>query len=93
MHSECPCPFPNIGVTEMLRAEPKIVEILLKTDPEFSALFENHIRYEQDLEAFYSLKYFPPEIESKMKEIKVLKLKGKDKMEKMIIKYKSENSL
>lgn len=77
----------------MLRAEPKIVEILMKTDPEFSSLFENHIRYEQDLEALYSLRYFPPEVETKMKEIKVLKLRGKDKMEQMIIKYKADNNL
>lgn len=77
----------------MLRAEPKIVEILVKTDPEFSSLFENHIRYEQDLEALYSLKYFPPEVEAKMKEIKVLKLRGRDKMEQMIIKYKADNNL
>ena len=77
----------------MLRTETAIVEKLCQSNAEFKELFDNHIRYEQDLEAFYSLKYFPPEVESKMKEIKVKKLRGKEKLEKMIIQYKTENGL
>lgn len=54
-------------------------EILNKSD-ELRRLYEAHIKYEQDLEALYSLKYFPPEVESKIKEIKYSKLKGKDRI-------------
>ncbi len=54
-------------------------EILSKSD-ELRRLYEAHIKYEQDLEALYSLKYFPPEVESKIKEIKYSKLKGKDRI-------------
>jgi len=70
-----------------------LVEKIIQVDEEFKALFENHIRFEQDLEALYSLKYFPPEVEAKMKELKVLKLRGKDKMEQLMVKYKSDNGL
>ncbi|MGE4317961.1 MAG: DUF465 domain-containing protein [Deferribacterales bacterium] len=77
----------------MLRTETAIVEKLCQSNAEFKELFDNHIRYEQDLEALYSLKYFPPEVEAKMKELKVMKLRGKERIEQMIIKYKSENGL
>lgn len=77
----------------MLKADSEIVEKMIKTNEEFKTLFEAHISFEQDLEALYSLKYFPPEVESRMKEIKVLKLRGKDKMEFLLSKYKSENNL
>lgn len=65
-----------------------IKEICLK-NYEFKSLFEEHIRLEQDLEALYSLKYFPPEVENNIKEIKRRKLLGKDMMEKIIAGYKS----
>ena len=77
----------------MLRTEIAIVEKLCQSNAEFKELFENHIRYEQDLEALYSLKFFPPEVEARMKELKVLKLRGKDKIEQIIIKYKADNGL
>jgi uncharacterized protein YdcH (DUF465 family) len=71
----------------------ELVEKVSKVDEEFRALFENHIRFEQDLEALYSLKFFPPEVEAKMKELKMLKLKGKDRMTQILAKYKNENGL
>lgn len=77
----------------MLRTDNALIEKICQSNTEFKELFENHIRYEQDLEALYSLKYFPPEVEAKMKEIKVLKLRGKDKIESIISKYKSDNGL
>lgn len=77
----------------MLEAENEIVEKLIQTDSDFKALFEEHVNLEQDLEALYSLKYFPPEVEAKIKEIKVVKLRGKDRMESLLAKYKTENKL
>ncbi|PLX71054.1 MAG: DUF465 domain-containing protein [Denitrovibrio sp.] len=77
----------------MLKADNKIVEKMIQTNEDFKALFENHINMEQDLEALYSLKYFPPEVEAKIKDIKKLKLRGKDKMELILSKFKSENNL
>jgi len=77
----------------MLKADNKIVEKVIKTNEDFKQLFEAHVNMEQDLEALYSLKYFPPEVEAKIKEIKKLKLRGKDKMESILSKYKLENNL
>jgi uncharacterized protein YdcH (DUF465 family) len=62
----------------------KIDEGFLKKSDELRRLYEEHIRLEQDLEALYSLKYFPPAVEMKIKEIKVSKLQGKDKMHKLL---------
>jgi len=77
----------------MLRADNKMVENLVQTNEDFKALFEEHVSLEQDLEALYSLKYFPPEVEARIKEIKITKLRGKDKMEFMLSKYKSDNNI
>jgi uncharacterized protein YdcH (DUF465 family) len=62
----------------------KIDEDILKKSDELRRLYEEHIRLEQDLEALYSLKYFPPAVEMKIKEIKVSKLQGKDKIYKLL---------
>jgi uncharacterized protein YdcH (DUF465 family) len=62
----------------------KIDEEILKRNDELRRLYEEHVRLEQDLEALYSLKYFPPAVETKIKEIKVSKLQGKDKIYKLL---------
>ena len=64
--------------------EDALTETLLKTNPEFKELYEEHIRLEQDLEALYSLKFFPPEVETRIKEIKIIKLRGKDRMHQIL---------
>jgi len=69
----------------------EIVQKLIRENSEFSKLFDEHIKLEQDLEALYSLKYFPPAVESRIKEIKVLKLNYKDKMSKIILESKKNN--
>ncbi|MDE7033620.1 MAG: DUF465 domain-containing protein [Mucispirillum sp.] len=65
----------------------ELYERISKENTEFKKLFDEHIRFEQDLEALYSLKYFPPEVEIKIKEIKRRKLLGKDRMEQIIASY------
>ncbi len=72
----------------MLKMNQDIVQELLETNEEFKKLFEEHVKLEQDLEALYSLKYFPPEVEHRIKEIKKMKLKGKDRMEQIFAEYK-----
>lgn len=66
----------------------ELYERISKENAEFKKLFDEHIRFEQDLEALYSLKCFPPEVETKIKEIKKRKLHGKDRMEQIIVSYK-----
>ncbi len=67
-----------IGVANMTEDKFELYERISKENTEFKKLFDEHIRFEQDLEALYSLKYFPPEVETKIKEIKRRKLLGKD---------------
>lgn len=76
----------------MLKYESDLIQELYKTNEEFKALFDEHIQLEQDLEALCSLKYFPPEVQVKMKEIKIRKLHGKDRMEQIISEYKIKRS-
>lgn len=71
----------------MLEDKFELYERISRENVEFKRLFDEHIRLEQDLEALYSLKYFPPEVEVKIKEIKKKKLLGKDKMEQILSSY------
>lgn len=76
-----------IGVANMTEDKFELYERISKENTEFKKLFDEHIRFEQDLEALYSLKYFPPAVETKIKEIKRRKLLGKDRMEQIIATY------
>lgn len=73
----------------MLQENDDFIKTLCLENYEFKSLFNEHIRLEQDLEALYSLKYFPPEVEKNIKDIKLRKLQGKDMMEKIISRYKN----
>lgn len=75
------------GAANMTEDKFELYELISKENTEFKKLFDEHIRFEQDLEALYSLKYFPPEVETKIKEIKRRKLLGKDRMEQIIASY------
>lgn len=74
----------------MVGKEEYVIEILKEESGEFKSLYYEHIRLEQDLEALYSLKYFPPEVEKRVKEIKILKLHCKDRMSQIISSYKNK---
>jgi uncharacterized protein YdcH (DUF465 family) len=67
----------------MLKVKDELVAKLLEENQEFKKLYYEHMSLEQDLEALYSLKYFPPEVEKKIKEIKKRKLMLKDRMEQI----------
>ena len=71
----------------MLEDKFELYERISKENMEFKKLFDEHIRFEQDLEALYSLKYIPPEVDAKIKEIKKRKLFGKERMEQIIASY------
>jgi len=67
-----------------------LTETLLVENEEFRKLYEEHIQYEQDLEALYSLKFFPPEVELRIKELKIVKLHGKDRMRQLMTDYNNK---
>ncbi|MCA1927351.1 MAG: DUF465 domain-containing protein [Calditerrivibrio sp.] len=74
----------------MLNYETKLIQELCQVNSEFKLLFDEHIQLEQDLEALCSLKFFPPEVQAKVKEIKIRKLRGKDRMEQILAEAKKE---
>ena len=75
----------------MLQSDYDIIDMLAEENTDFRELFKQHVLLEQDLEALYSLKYFPPEVESRIKDIKKAKLKLKDEMYSYVQRYKSDN--
>ena len=72
----------------MIPENDELIKELCSMNEEFHRLFQEHISFEQDLEALYSLKFFPPEVEKNIKDIKVQKLRGKDRMNRIIEEYK-----
>lgn len=72
----------------MLKANEELIQKLLNENEEFRKLYYEHVNLEQDLEALYSLKYFPPEVEIKIKEMKKKKLICKDRMERIVAELK-----
>jgi uncharacterized protein YdcH (DUF465 family) len=76
----------------MLKSNTELIDSIKQSNPEFKDLFNEHVKLEQDLEALLSLKYYPPEVEAKIKEIKKQKLIGKDKMEKIASQYATDYS-
>ena len=71
----------------MLNLDEETIQKMITKSEEFKKLFEEHIRYEQDLEAISSLKFYPPEVEARIKEIKKIKLKGKDRMYQLVTEF------
>jgi len=71
-------------------ADNSLIKDVMIANPEFKELFKEHIQLEQDLEALLSLKFFPPEVEMKIKEIKKVKLRGKDRMEQILADFKNK---
>lgn len=72
----------------MLKVNEELIQKLLNENEEFRKLYYEHVNLEQDLEALYSLKYFPPEVEIKIKEMKKKKLICKDRMERIVAELK-----
>lgn len=53
---------------------------LLEEDDTFRRLYEEHLKYERQLEEFEKAHYLTPEQEMQRKTIQKLKLSGKDQM-------------
>jgi uncharacterized protein YdcH (DUF465 family) len=75
----------------MMQSDLDIVDYLADNNADFGVLLEQHILLEQDLEALYSLKYFPPAVEARMQEIKKSKLQLKDQMQGFINQYRNRS--
>ena len=67
-----------------------IVEELLESNEEFKKLWEEHEELDRIVDEMSEKVYLTPEEEIKLKELKLKKLKGKEKLVEMIEKYKKE---
>ncbi len=67
-----------------------IVEELLESNEEFKKLWEEHEELDRIVDEMSEKVYLTPEEEIKLKELKLKKLKGKEKLVEMIENYKKE---
>ena len=66
------------------------VQLLLKENGEFQRLYEEHLKYERQLEELDKIHYLTPEQEMQRKTIQKLKLSGKDQMSRMVRQARPE---
>ncbi len=71
----------------MEEKELKLIEKYISADDELRSEMEEHQKYETILEEFNKRIHLTPEEELEQKRIKKLKLKGRDKIEKILAKY------
>jgi uncharacterized protein YdcH (DUF465 family) len=66
------------------------VKQLLESDGEFRKLYEEHLKYEEQLKELDKIHYLTPEQELQRKTIQKLKLSGKDQMSRMVRQARPE---
>ena len=69
-----------------------LIEQLQQMHTEFRQLMEEHLQYEQQLEAFNKLRYLTSEQEIEKKRVQKIKLRGKDRMAEILKEHKSRLS-
>ena len=70
-----------------------IVEELMTVNEEFKRLWDEHEELNRIVDEMSSKVYLTSEEEIKLKELKLKKLKGKEKLVEMIENYKKEKGL
>jgi len=67
-----------------------LIEKLIDSDDELRKHVEEHKRFEKILEDFGQRIYLTPEEDLEQKRIKKLKLKGRDRIERILAKYREQ---
>ncbi len=62
---------------------------LLNENDEYRELHEEHIQLKSKVDELKSKKYLTPEEDLELKQLKKLKLAGKDRMEQMVLEAKA----
>ncbi len=73
----------------MEKRDIEIIEKYSPVDDELKRHVEEHQKFEKILEDFNRRVYLSPEDEVEKKRIKKLKLKGRDKIEEILAKYRN----
>ena len=68
-----------------------LIEKYSPVDEELRRHIEDHRRYEEILENLNKRSYLSPEDELEEKRVKKLKLKGRDKIEEILSKYRTSH--
>lgn len=72
----------------MESADIELIEKHQKTDQTLNDLYRQHLDYERKLEKFDRKLFLSPNEELQRKELQKLKLKGKDLIERILLKYR-----
>ena len=76
----------------MEKRDQELIEKYLSADPELKQYLDEHAEYERKLEEWNRRVYLPPEEEMERKKIQKLKLAGRDRIEAILAKYRSQGS-
>jgi uncharacterized protein len=74
----------------MEQHELELIEQYRQVDEELKTLWEQHLRYERDLERIEGKPFLTPSEELEMKNLKKMKLAGKTRMQNILDKYKQQ---
>lgn len=77
----------------MEKKDLEIIQKYIDVDPELKRYMEEHEEFERKLEEMNQRIYLTPEEEVERKKIQKLKLAGRDRIEAILAKYKSQNNL
>jgi len=76
----------------MEKRDQELVQKFISKDPELKRYMEEHEEYERKLEEWNRRVYLSPEEEIERKRIQKLKLVGRDRIEAILVKYRSQQS-
>jgi len=76
----------------MEKRDQELIEKYLSTDPELKRCMEEHEGFERKLEEWNRRVFLPPEEEMERKKIQKLKLAGRDRIEAILAKYRTQKS-
>ena len=72
----------------MEKRDKLLIEKHIKHDDELKKFVEEHVLFEKQLDEFNDKVYLTPDEEMRQKELKKLKLAGRDKIEEILKKYR-----
>ncbi len=76
----------------MEKQDLELIESCKDREPELNKLWQEHLEFEEQLEVFNRRVYLTPSEEIERKTIQKKKLKGKDQMEKILSRLRTQSS-
>ena len=76
----------------MEKYEEELISRLIEKDPELKRSVDEHQAFEKQLEHFEKKPFLTTEEETEVKRIKKLKLRGKDRIEAILARYRKQQS-